>query len=444
MKKQTSTKRALITSALSVLMCGSMLVGTTFAWFTDTVTSGKNKIVAGNLDVELYYNDAAGEKQPVGKDTELFKVEKWEPGVISYETFTVENVGTLALKYALYLTVGDCNYVATADGKSTGKSLADVIQVAVVQEEKGTLPEITRDYVHELAAKGEFKPLTNVKSSEVSILPSEGENEDKLAVILYWEPNVKNDNDYNMNNDKKVTPAVEEEAEPELFIDFNINLFATQYTYEKDSFNNEYDADAAKDIPTVTVSRPGDLASAINSESDGNNNIALNDDVDVTKGNSESHLTSGIIVDDGKDVNLDGNGNTVTLSHTAFNNYGDLGLEGITSGTLNFKNVNFQNEEEGQNGYVTTLGFNSNANIVFENCTFNGMFSAVYINDNDTGNVTVTFKNCTFTNTAYVCGMGQKELDGLNKDGGHVKVVFEGTVTVDDETVEDPQEVCGW
>ena len=51
--KKHQTRRALLLSALSLLLCMSMLVGTTFAWFTDSVTSGRNMIAAGNLDVVL-------------------------------------------------------------------------------------------------------------------------------------------------------------------------------------------------------------------------------------------------------------------------------------------------------------------------------------------------------------------------------------------------------
>ena len=50
-----TTKRALFSSVMALILCFSMLVGTTFAWFTDEVKSGVNQIVAGNLDVELEY-----------------------------------------------------------------------------------------------------------------------------------------------------------------------------------------------------------------------------------------------------------------------------------------------------------------------------------------------------------------------------------------------------
>ena len=53
MTSSKSTKRALLTSALALLMCVTMLVGATFAWFTDTASTGVNKIQAGNLNIEL-------------------------------------------------------------------------------------------------------------------------------------------------------------------------------------------------------------------------------------------------------------------------------------------------------------------------------------------------------------------------------------------------------
>ena len=56
MTSSKSTKRALIFSALAILMCVAMLIGTTFAWFTDTASTGVNKIQAGNLDVKLMYS----------------------------------------------------------------------------------------------------------------------------------------------------------------------------------------------------------------------------------------------------------------------------------------------------------------------------------------------------------------------------------------------------
>ena len=65
MNNKRATKRALLTSVMALVMCVVMLVGTTFAWFTDTASTGVNKIVAGNLDVELEYKAPGTEDLPL-------------------------------------------------------------------------------------------------------------------------------------------------------------------------------------------------------------------------------------------------------------------------------------------------------------------------------------------------------------------------------------------
>ena len=58
---QKATKRALLTSVMALVMCVAMLVGTTFAWFTDSASTAVKKIQAGKLDVALEMKDAAGQ-----------------------------------------------------------------------------------------------------------------------------------------------------------------------------------------------------------------------------------------------------------------------------------------------------------------------------------------------------------------------------------------------
>ena len=114
MKNSKSTKRALMTSALAILMCVSMLIGTTFAWFTDTASTAVNKIQAGTLDVALEMFDGTTWVDAEGK-TLQFKVNGqipaegtqilWEPGC-TYELpqLRVVNNGNLALKYKIQIT----------------------------------------------------------------------------------------------------------------------------------------------------------------------------------------------------------------------------------------------------------------------------------------------------------------------------------------------------
>ena len=56
MTNRKSVKRALVASIMAIMLCAVMLVGTTFAWFTDTASSAVNKIQSGNLDVVVEYS----------------------------------------------------------------------------------------------------------------------------------------------------------------------------------------------------------------------------------------------------------------------------------------------------------------------------------------------------------------------------------------------------
>ena len=119
---QKATKRALLTSVMALVMCVVMLVGTTFAWFTDTASTGVNKIQAGNLDIQLFYaNNATGEGATwteVDANTTLNFLQKqaggsveqgtdilWEPGcTYSLPALKIVNNGNLALKYKVVVS----------------------------------------------------------------------------------------------------------------------------------------------------------------------------------------------------------------------------------------------------------------------------------------------------------------------------------------------------
>ena len=256
MTNSKNTKRALLTSAISLLLCVAMLVGSTFAWFTDSVTSGQNKIVAGNLDVELYHTNAFVEKATsVDKAADLFvdakgQPIKWEPGVVAYEDFTVKNEGTLALKYELAITTDAANHVVTADGTATERTLADVLKIALVE----TAAYASRDAMIE-AVKDDMIPLKDYVSAETvksgKLLPEdatapageEGWNsvEEAFTVVLYWEPGADDDL-YNLKNGAYADDVKDEDAKPgALSIDLSVNLDAAQVPFEFDSFDKNYD-----------------------------------------------------------------------------------------------------------------------------------------------------------------------------------------------------------
>ena len=100
------TKLAMLQSVVALILCAAMLVGTTFAWFTDEVASAVNKIQAGTLDVDLV--DAAGNSlegtsltfMDVTGNTDIL----WEPGcTFKTQGFRVANRGSLALEYTMYI-----------------------------------------------------------------------------------------------------------------------------------------------------------------------------------------------------------------------------------------------------------------------------------------------------------------------------------------------------
>lgn len=55
------TKKALLAGGVSLLACTALLAGTTFAWFTDSVSNTGNKIQAGKLAINAFAYDLAAD-----------------------------------------------------------------------------------------------------------------------------------------------------------------------------------------------------------------------------------------------------------------------------------------------------------------------------------------------------------------------------------------------
>lgn len=219
MTSKKSAKRELLSSVMALLICIAMFSGTTYAWFTDSVTSGVNRIVAGNLDVKLYHSNKTVTDEEVDASTLLFTdIALWEPGAMVYENFTVENAGSLALKYVFNLKVTNATVV-------NGRSLADVLKVAVV--DGGVADD------RPTALSEDFSPINSFSLN--GSLESDGT--DTFGIIVYWQPG-ENDNDYNVAG--------------EVFeISIGVDLFATQMISESDSFDNTYDAGAQLPITLI-------------------------------------------------------------------------------------------------------------------------------------------------------------------------------------------------
>ena len=203
MNNKKATKRALLTSVMALVMCVVMLVGTTFAWFTDTASTGVNKIVAGNLKVDI-----VGETSDTHINGLSFQNKDdsaqilWEPGCrYLTEGFRIANKGNLALKWKAQVNKG------TTAANEGNFDLLDVIDFYLVTKAAdGTETETALD---------EF--TGNLKKTEISD-------------VYYIKGVMKTTagNDYQGLELSGIT----------------ITVYATQDTVENDSFNNQYDKDA--------------------------------------------------------------------------------------------------------------------------------------------------------------------------------------------------------
>ena len=208
MTNRKSTKRALLGSVVAMVLCLAMLVGATFAWFTDTASTGVNKIQAGNLDVALEMQNADGKwVSAEGKTLDFVKAAAgeqvlWEPGcTYTLPELRVVNNGNLALKYKLVIS-----------GIQGDAELNNVIDLTMTLD--GAAYALGEE--HHLAAK-------NGETVDADVLTISGKMQESAG------------NEY-MN---------------ESIDGIAITVVATQDTVESDSFNNQYDAGA--EYPVVAA-----------------------------------------------------------------------------------------------------------------------------------------------------------------------------------------------
>lgn len=126
-----AVKRSIILCALSLALCVALLVGSTFAWFSDSITNSGNTITAGNLTAQWSYrtlNDDTAAYEPVSEELALFSADTvWQPGEPHGYDFKVENTGSVDFEWELTIDLAD-----TA-GESQN-NLTDVLVVYVDEQ----------------------------------------------------------------------------------------------------------------------------------------------------------------------------------------------------------------------------------------------------------------------------------------------------------------------
>lgn len=215
-------------SLLIIVICISLCIGLTYAYFTDSATSSGNKIQAGKLKIDLEILDKGTFQWRSIKESQdpIFYHESWEPGYTDVKLLRVENEETLAIKW-------EARFIY----ESEFSALADAIKVYVKTSENEFAYPTSRDLDDSWVPQG---TLAEFASNISNILNGEllsGES-DYFGILLYMPAEV-DDNDL---QGQSIGP-------------FDIQIVATQYTHESDAFGPDYD-----DVDTTPDPEPTDTA----------------------------------------------------------------------------------------------------------------------------------------------------------------------------------------
>ncbi len=423
MTRSKNTRRALLTSALSMLLCVSMLVGSTFAWFTDSVTSGKNQIVAGNLDVELEYSTDGVKWEKVEEETDLFKADTlWEPGHTEYVYLRVSNVGTLALKYNLNAAVFGSDDGTKSEAEYTNMK-GDKVKLSsylVFNLKDGTEKVENRkdlwltDSDAEKAAMGKLDSL----NTEDDVLYPVGDKDTTHAsqktftLAVYMPTSVGNEANW-IGAEK-----AESETAPTIYLGLMLN--ATQTPYESDSFNENYDETA--ELPKVTFNTE-ELRDALHEGGNillGGSTTLLLDTKADTPGDKGSISSDEMVTED---VSIDLNGHTMLAaenqaydSASSTNEMFSCSNFSMKNGTYLMERVKDNYNREASRAITFRVGEEGTepCNISFENVIFknevrhqssdptNRVLPIVDFALRGYEETTITFKNCEFYDACVV------------------------------------------
>lgn len=371
----SKTKKSLVLSCLSMLLCVTMLIGSTFAWFTDTASTGVNTIQAGTLDIGLYempesgaFNYAELDNYTSLEQEKLTFRDKngnenilWEPGAtFMTQEFIIVNEGNLEAKMTININGMD----------ATDKKLLDAI-----------------DFTFEACAFGDYKDENALWMSL-----------DHPALMYSGEFTL---NPHQASSVMRVTAEMKETAGNEyqgLTLDgIGITVQATQAAKEYDSFDNQYDKDADfTDVEWVEKATNEAFAAAISSVEDGGTVV-------LPAGEYTIPTSAG-----GKEFTISGTKDTVVKIDTVNTNAGGA--------DVTFKGVTIKGQESGN-----YAGLGNGCNVSFVDCTINGKISLY--------GEKASFVNCTFNNKNdySVWTWGGKDVDFIGctfNSGGKALLVY--------------------
>ena len=270
-----NTKRSLVTSAVVLFLCLSMLLGTTYAWFTDSAISASNIIQSGNLDVEMYWSDTLLEADSnEWKDADgvpIFTYDNWEPGYTDVKYVKVKNAGNLAIQWRLSI-----------EAQGDVPEIADVIDVYYINPVSETVTSLSgktsAGVLSDVIDTNKYTSGVILPSSETSTEYDVGDA--ILAIALHMHEDAGNE-----YQNKSIGDG------------FAISLIATQFSYEKDSFGDKYDSDAEWPENVIT----GDNFTSVPVVSDENNKLSEGVTIQSEDGLYAANVPAGVMLEDGTD-----------------------------------------------------------------------------------------------------------------------------------------------
>lgn len=329
MKSKKAVRSALGMSVLSIALCAAMLIGTTFAWFTDTASTAVNKIQAGTLDVALEMKDSSGNwVSAEGKTLDFVKSPDapageellWEPGcTYNLPELKIVNNGNLALKYKVVVS-----------GVNGNSKLLEAIEFKVKVGEKD--PVALADLEGILLPEGK-EPIEA--------------NEEKIATAPIT-----------ISGHMKETAGNEYQGES---IDgIAITVYATQYTYESDSNDKDYDENATY-YPVLDAAGLKDALV---------NGGSIRVDSDVVP-------TETLVVE--KNTTLDMNGSTIANETGLWNDADGVKTWSLISARGAGLTIDGNGTFQAKKDDCYAVDVQDGANVVIENGTFIGNIHAVYV-----------------------------------------------------------------
>ena len=348
MNNKRATKRALLTSVMALVMCVVMLVGTTFAWFTDTASTGVNKIQAGNLDIEVEYTLDGETWNDLDRATDIFQKGLWEPGHTEVVALKFKNNGNLALKYSINMNIVD--ETAGINKFNQEYKLSDYLKVKTLSQEASLIGDICIGMAFSARNDGlGYTATANFKDAAVldhDLLLTPGEVGNYLIMKVYMPETVGNE-------------ANAISTEKAASIRFGLNVVATQVTYEKDSFGNTYDKDA-----TYPVADAAALAASVaDLANEGNKNVVVSVAQDMNN-------IAVIKTAKGNTLTMDLNGKTLGVSTgTGSPNTTTNGMQLLQGSTVTLKNGTYKANQGGDPNRNIAVLIQNYSNLTIEDCT---------------------------------------------------------------------------